>query len=164
MVTVEDIAAARERGKQAVLTTPVLPSHSFSAMARREVWLKAENLQRTGSFKIRGAMNALSLLPDDVKSRGVVAASAGNHAQGVALAAQTLGIAATVFMPRAAAIPKVAATRDYGADVGEEVVRDIEIKQHFARSMSLADAMSPNNVLTMIGNTHTRKAVIIFDR
>lgn len=79
--------------------------------------LKAENLQRTGSFKIRGALNAISRLPDAHKEKGVVAASAGNHAQGVALAAQELGIISTVFMPEAAAIPKIAATKEYGADV-----------------------------------------------
>jgi threonine dehydratase len=82
-----------------------------------EVLLKAENLQRTGSFKIRGAMNAISQLSDDHKALGVVAASAGNHAQGVALAATELGVASTVFMPESAAIPKVAATKEYGADV-----------------------------------------------
>lgn len=116
-ISYDDVVAARERGKQVVLTTPLLPSQSFSALSGREVWLKAENLQRTGSFKIRGAMNALSQLSAESRERGVVAASAGNHAQGVALAAKTLGIPATVFMPRTAAIPKVAATRGYGADV-----------------------------------------------
>jgi threonine dehydratase len=81
------------------------------------VVLKCENLQRTGSFKIRGAYTRISRLSDDERSRGVVAASAGNHAQGVALAAQLLGIRATVFMPMAAPIPKVAATKAYGAQV-----------------------------------------------
>jgi len=100
-----------------VLETPVMPSTSFSRLSGTEVWLKAENLQRTGSFKIRGAMNALSLLPAETQQAGVAAASAGNHAQGVALAAAELGIAATVFMPETAAIPKIAATRGYGATV-----------------------------------------------
>src|SRR4029078_4403018 len=81
------------------------------------VLLKAENLQRTGSFKIRGAYVRLSRLTEEERARGVVAASAGNHAQGVALAAQMLGIKATVFMPLGAPIPKLMATRGYGADV-----------------------------------------------
>jgi threonine dehydratase len=81
------------------------------------VWLKCENLQRAGSFKIRGAYTRLSRLTDDEKRHGVVAASAGNHAQGVALAAQLLGIATKVFMPVGASLPKVAATRGYGANV-----------------------------------------------
>lgn len=116
-ITFEDIVAARERGRSVVLETPTLFSSSFSRLAGAEVLLKAENLQRTGSFKIRGAMNAISLLSPEAKRTGVVAASAGNHAQGVALAAAENGSAATVFMPESAAIPKVAATKAYGADV-----------------------------------------------
>jgi len=116
-ITFDDIKRADERIRGVVLETPTLPSTSFSRLTRCEVLLKAENLQRTGSFKIRGALNALSQLSDDRKALGVVAASAGNHAQGVALAARELGIAATVFMPEAAAIPKVAATVEYGANV-----------------------------------------------
>jgi len=81
------------------------------------VWLKCENLQRTGSFKARGAYVRISRLTEEERARGVVAASAGNHAQGVALAAQRLGIKATVFMPEGAPIPKEKATRGYGADV-----------------------------------------------
>jgi len=113
----EEIVAARERGASVVLTTPVLPSTSFAKVAGRDVILKAENLQRTGSFKIRGAMNALATLEAAQARRGVVAASAGNHAQGVALAAQTLDVPATVFMPLGAAIPKINATEAYGATV-----------------------------------------------
>lgn len=88
------------------------------------VLLKAENLQRAGSFKLRGAYVRLSRLTPAEREAGVVAADAGNHAQGVALAAAELGIAATVFMPRTASLPKVVATRAYGADVhlvGESV-------------------------------------------
>jgi threonine dehydratase len=92
-------------------------SRALSEMCGGPVWLKCENLQRTGSFKIRGAYTRLARLDDEQRSRGVVAASAGNHAQGVALAAQMLGIEATVFMPEQAAIPKVGATRGYGAQV-----------------------------------------------
>ena len=116
-ITLEDISAARERGRGVVLETPTLPSSSFSRLIHSDVLLKAENLQRTGSFKIRGGMNAIALLSPDQKAAGVVAASAGNHAQGVALAAAEQGVGATVFMPEGAAIPKVEATRAYGADI-----------------------------------------------
>jgi threonine dehydratase len=116
-VEYSQIEEARVRGEGVVLETPTLQSLSFSRMLGADIWLKAENLQRTGSFKIRGAMNALSQLDDTQRVAGVVAASAGNHAQGVALGAAELGINATVFMPEAAAIPKVEATRAYGADV-----------------------------------------------
>ncbi|MDJ0791843.1 MAG: threonine ammonia-lyase [Acidimicrobiia bacterium] len=116
-ITIDDLDEARARGVPVVLETPTLPSASFSRLTGAEVFLKAENLQRTGSFKIRGAMNAIGLLDDDVRGSGVVAASAGNHAQGVALAAAEYGARCTVFMPENAAIPKVAATRAYGADV-----------------------------------------------
>ena len=81
------------------------------------MFLKCENLQRTGSYKIRGAYNRLSQLTEEEKACGVVAASAGNHAQGVAFAARELGIKATIFMPVGVALPKLQATRDYGADV-----------------------------------------------
>ena len=97
--------------------TPVQRSRALSLLVGTDVWLKCENLQRAGSFKIRGAYTRMSRLSDAEKSRGVVAASAGNHAQGVALAAQLLGIDAVVYMPTDAALPKVAATRDYGAEV-----------------------------------------------
>jgi len=117
LVTLSDIHAAADRGKAVVMRTPLIPTHTFSVMSDREVWLKAENLQRAGSFKVRGAMNALSLLDAEQRAAGVVAASAGNHAQGVALAAATLGIASTVYMPVNAALPKIDATRQYGAHV-----------------------------------------------
>jgi threonine dehydratase len=97
--------------------TPVEASTTLGRLVGAPVWLKAENLQRTGSFKVRGAYLRMSRLSDAEKARGVVAASAGNHAQGVALAARELGIAATIFMPADAALPKVAATRQYGAEV-----------------------------------------------
>jgi len=99
------------------------------------VYLVPENLQRAGSFKIRGAFNRLSRLTSEEKARGVVAASAGNHAQGVALAAQTLGIKSTVFMPIGATIPKVEATKGYGADVeffGTSIDEALTAAQEFA--------------------------------
>ena len=100
-----------------VTRTPVAYSRALSEAVGVPVWLKCENLQRTGSFKIRGAYYRMSRLTAESRARGVVAASAGNHAQGVALAAARLGIPATVYMPTDAALPKVAATSAYGAEV-----------------------------------------------
>jgi threonine dehydratase len=117
LVTLDEIRAAAERGKGFVMTTPLFPSSTFSALAGCEILMKAENQQRAGSFKIRGAMNALALLGDGKRRKGVVAASAGNHGQGVALAASNLGITSTVFMPETAMLPKIDATRGYGAEV-----------------------------------------------
>jgi threonine dehydratase len=103
--------------RQVAIETPVLHSHYLSEVVGQEVWLKCENLQRTGAYKVRGAFNRMSKLTKEEKKMGVVAASAGNHAQGVALAAKKLGIKATVYMPIGASLPKVAATRNYGAKV-----------------------------------------------
>jgi threonine dehydratase len=97
--------------------TPLLESAPLSELARGPVWLKCENLQRTESFKLRGAYVRIARMDPAARARGVVAASAGNHAQGVALAASVLGYQAAVFMPRTAAPPKVAATHGYDADV-----------------------------------------------
>ncbi len=116
-VTLDDVRAARELLRGVILATPVQGSRPLSESVGGPVWLKCENLQRAGSFKIRGAYTRLSRLAPDDAARGVVAASAGNHAQGVALAAALLGIRTTVFMPEGAPIPKVEATRAYGAEV-----------------------------------------------
>ncbi len=116
-VTRADIEAAAGPLEGVVLRTPVLLSRALSELVGGPVHLKCENLQRAGSFKIRGAYTRISRLSEQEKALGVVAASAGNHAQGVALAAQMLGLAATVVMPEGAALPKVAATRGYGAQV-----------------------------------------------
>ncbi len=116
-INIKDIRAARSTFRDVVRRTPLLPSGTLSAVCGGDIRLKAENLQRTGSFKIRGAMNRLSALTAEQRNRGVIAASAGNHAQGVALAARSLGIDATVVMPRSAPLAKVEATRDYGAEV-----------------------------------------------
>jgi threonine dehydratase len=115
--TLQDIEAAREVLRGVAVYTPMEESRWLSALAGGPVLIKAENLQRTGSFKIRGAYLRMSRLSAEEKANGVVAASAGNHAQGVALAAQMLGIKATVFMPEGAPIPKEKATRGYGAHV-----------------------------------------------
>ncbi|WP_082623938.1 threonine ammonia-lyase [Nocardioides sp. Soil805] len=116
-VTLADIEEAREVLADIAVRTPMEESRWLSALAGGPVSLKCENLQRTGSFKIRGAYVRISRLSEEERAHGVVAASAGNHAQGVALAATTLGIASTVFMPEGAPIPKEKATRGYGADV-----------------------------------------------
>jgi len=114
MVTREELERARERVRGFIRATPLDRSETLTRILGRPVALKPEHLQRTGSFKIRGAANFISQLPAGAH---VVAASAGNHAQGVALAAATAGIGATVFMPASAALPKVEATRNYGATV-----------------------------------------------
>ena len=118
-VTLADIEAAADaaRPEVAITTADGGVPLALGRMVGGPVLLKCENLQRTGSFKIRGAYVRMSRLTADERARGVVAASAGNHAQGVALAAQLLGIRATVFMPEGAPIPKVNATRGYGAEV-----------------------------------------------
>jgi threonine dehydratase len=116
-VTLDDIRAAREVIAGTALVTPMEGSRWLDALTGQQVKIKCENLQRTGSFKIRGAYLRISKLSEEQRARGVVAASAGNHAQGVALAAKLLGIKATVFMPNGAPIPKENATRAYGADV-----------------------------------------------
>ncbi len=112
-----DIEAARQRLSGIARVTPVFGSETFSRLVGREVQLKAENLQRTGSFKIRGAVNKLATLGEDERSAGVVAASAGNHAQAVAWAAREVGVRATIFVPQDAPMAKVEATKSYGADV-----------------------------------------------
>jgi threonine dehydratase len=116
-VDLQDVRAARELLEGVIEVTPMAHSRWLSTKTSREVFLKAENLQRTGSFKIRGAYVRIARLSPEERARGVVAASAGNHAQGVALAASLLGAKATIFMPVGAALPKVAATEGYGADI-----------------------------------------------
>src|SRR6187200_936241 len=116
-VSFDDVKAARSLLEGVIRDTPVQGSRPLSERVGGPVWLKCENLQRTGSFKIRGAYTRISRLTDAERARGVVAASAGNHAQGVALAARLLGAKATVFMPESAPLPKLAATRAYGAEV-----------------------------------------------
>ncbi len=112
-----EVEAAAELLRDVVRHTPVEHSRPLSQRVGGSVSLKCENLQRAGSFKIRGAYVRIFRLSDAERARGVVAASAGNHAQGVALAASLLGARATVFMPEGAPLPKVEATRGYGADV-----------------------------------------------
>ncbi|MEJ5915121.1 threonine ammonia-lyase [Pseudokineococcus sp. 1T1Z-3] len=116
-VSVEDVEAAADLLAGVVRTTPLEPSTALSELVGGPVLLKCENLQHAGSFKIRGAYTRMARLTAAERGRGVVAASAGNHAQGVALAARMLGIEAAIWMPVGAPIPKVEATRRYGAQV-----------------------------------------------
>jgi len=117
LVSLADVRAARVLLDGIARTTPLEGSRALTNRVGGPVWLKCENLQRTGSFKIRGAYVRIARLSDAERARGVVAASAGNHAQGVALAASLLGCRSTVFMPVAAPLPKIAATKAYGAAV-----------------------------------------------
>lgn len=115
--TLEDFEAAALNVAVIAKKTPLLLNSYLSEITGGQVFLKAENLQRTGAYKVRGAFNRMSKLTAQERKRGVVAASAGNHAQGVALAARELGISAKIFMPVGASLPKVSATRGYGAEV-----------------------------------------------
>jgi threonine dehydratase len=122
MPTIADVEAARERLAGVARETPLYPTETFSRLSGRQIFLKAENLQRTGSFKIRGAYNTIATLGEAERRAGVVAASAGNHGQAVAWAAREAGIPATIFMPQDAPMAKVEATRAYGGEtvlVGE---------------------------------------------
>ena len=112
-----DFMEARERLNTVITKTKLIHSSIFSNETGNEVYIKPENLQRTGAFKIRGAYNKIAKLTEEEKKRGVIAASAGNHAQGVALAAQKLGIKAVIVMPKHTPLIKVEATRRYGAEV-----------------------------------------------
>ncbi|WP_254839373.1 threonine ammonia-lyase [Natronomonas marina] len=117
MLELADVLAARERVAETARVTPLEYSNTYSTWSGANVHLKLENFQRTGSFKIRGATNKIAQLTDDEKESGVVTASAGNHAQGVALAASRAGVDATIVMPEYAPISKINATRSYGGDV-----------------------------------------------
>ncbi len=117
MIELADVREARERVSATARHTPLDYSHTYSKMTGAEVYLKLENFQRTGSFKIRGATNRIKTLSEAEKDAGVVTASAGNHAQGVALAASRVGVDSKIVMPTNAPISKVGATRNYGAEV-----------------------------------------------
>ncbi|MGD9764152.1 MAG: threonine ammonia-lyase [Candidatus Binatia bacterium] len=117
LVPIERIRSARERAAGVVKPTPLDHSETFSALCGREIYLKLENLQKTGSFKVRGALNKIQNLDEATRRRGVITASAGNHAQGVAYAARIAGVPVTVVMPESASFSKVAATTGYGARV-----------------------------------------------
>jgi threonine dehydratase len=130
--TLAEIAAARERIADHARVTPVYGSATLSKQTGREIVLKAENLQRTGSFKIRGAFNTMATLSPSERAAGVVAASAGNHGQAVAWAARELGVHATIFMPQDAPMAKVEPTVGYGA---EEVLVGAGFEEALAAAM-----------------------------
>jgi len=113
----KEIEVARNKIRRAILRTPMIYSDTFSRLTGKEVFLKLENLQKTGSFKIRGAYYKLSQFTPSMKKRGVVAASAGNHAQGVALASSLLGIHSTIVMPEGVSLAKQMATQSYGGEI-----------------------------------------------
>ena len=128
MVTIDDIRAAAAGLEGVARRTPTERSETFTRQCGGEVWLKFENQQRTGSFKIRGAYTKIRSLSDAERAAGVVAPSAGNHAQAVAFAARSAGVDATVYMPEAASLAKVGATQGYGATVrlvGESVEESV---------------------------------------
>jgi threonine dehydratase len=134
-VTLADIEAAAADLDGVIRELPLAGAQWLERLVGGDVRLVTENLQRAGSFKIRGAYHRISRLSVEERARGVVAASAGNHAQGVAVAAQLLGVRATVFMPEGATIPKVQATLGYGADVrfhGDTIDQALEAAQEFA--------------------------------
>ncbi|WP_144924456.1 threonine ammonia-lyase [Halorubrum salsamenti] len=134
MISLSDVREARERVGAAARHTPLERSRSFSEMSGADLHLKLENFQRTGAFKIRGAMNRIATLSDAEREAGVVTASAGNHAQGVALAADRAGVDATVVMPKFAPVSKVKATRGYGASVRLQGV-DYDEAQAYAHEL-----------------------------
>lgn len=132
----DEIERAHEIVARVAKKTPVETSNYLTELLGSPVLLKCENLQRTGSYKIRGAYYMMSKLTEEQRARGVVAASAGNHAQGVAFAARELGVKATIFMPLGVALPKLQATRDYGAHVvlgGATVDEPLRAAAEFAR-------------------------------
>jgi threonine dehydratase len=134
----EEIEVAQRKIQKIILRTPMIYSDTFSKLTGKEVFLKLENLQKTGSFKIRGAYYKLSQLTPLVKKKGVVAASAGNHAQGVALASSILGIPSTIVMPEGVSLAKQMATQAYG---GEIVLfgQNTDEALHYARKLTEED-------------------------
>jgi threonine dehydratase len=135
LLSLADVEAARELLTGVVETTPLIHSRPLSEITGVPSWLKCEHQQRAGSYKVRGAYTRIARLSDAERKRGVVAASAGNHAQGVALAAGLLGTSATVFMPEGAPLPKVTATKGYGAAIeyaGTTVDDALEAAHRFA--------------------------------
>ena len=117
MLTLKQFQEAKKRVDEVIMPTPLIYSEPFSKMCRNEVYIKPENLQITGAFKIRGAYNKIVKMDDELKKKGLIASSAGNHAQGVAYAANKLGVEATIVMPEHTPLIKVEATKSHGANV-----------------------------------------------
>jgi threonine dehydratase len=137
MIGIEDVEEAARRVEGVAERTPLRESRVISEATDADVHLKYENLQRTGSFKIRGAYNKMSSLDDEEREAGVIAASAGNHAQGVALAAAETGIDAKIVMPKDAAISKVEATSEYGGDHVEIVLHGVDYEDAYDRAREI---------------------------
>jgi threonine dehydratase len=142
-LTVDDILKAQKTLEGKVKRTPLNPSTTFSKMTDCEVYIKHENLQKAGSFKIRGAYNKIANLETDKRKKGVVAVSTGNHAQGVALAAAIFGSTSTIVMPKGAPISKVEATKGYGGQV-------ILYGNSFEEAFTKAKEIEERNSLTLI--------------
>jgi len=134
-VTIDGIRDARARASGVVKLTPMDLSATFSHLCGKEIHLKMENLQKTGSFKVRGALNKIQQLGEEARARGVITASAGNHAQGVAFAARIGGVRATVVMPETAAVGKTQATAGYGAEV---VLAGRDYSEAYTKAIALA--------------------------
>ena len=137
MVSLDDVRKAAHLLRNEVIRTPLVYSPTFSRMSGAQVYLKLENLQRTGSFKLRGATNKLLSRFDRIAPGGVVAASAGNHAQGVALSAKRAGLHSTIIMPEWASLTKQEATRNYG---GEVILAGQSIEESIGKALELAEA------------------------
>jgi len=137
MLSLSDVLAARDRVAETARHTPLDYSHTFSSMTGATIHLKLETFQRTGAFKIRGATNRIATLSEAEKNAGVVTASAGNHAQGVALAATRMGVDSKIVMPEHAPISKIEATRNYGASV---VLAGEDYDEAAERAHEIADA------------------------
>jgi threonine dehydratase len=131
----EHVKAAAERLRGQAKRTPVMTSRTLDDLAGTAVFLKCENFQRIGAFKFRGAFNAISLLSDEEKSRGVITYSSGNHAQAVALVSQIMGVKATIVMPHNAPLTKRAATEGYGAKV-VEYDPDEKLREEVAKNLA----------------------------
>lgn len=152
-ITAKDFVAARKRGAGLVLHTPVVPSAFFSELLGGKILLKAENLQRTGAFKIRGGLNKIAMLGDAAKT-GVVTGSAGNHAQGLALAAKHFGVKCEIFVPKGASLSKIAATRQHGATVldgGDNVAVAVMRAQEHAQQTGMNFCHPYNDVDVIAG-------------
>src|SRR5918999_5303214 len=141
--TPTDIRDARERIAGVARETPVYSSETFSRIASRDVWLKAENLQRTGAFKVRGAVNKIATLTEAEREAGVVAASAGNHGQAVAWAARQASIPARIYVPQDAPMAKVEACRTYGAET-------IMTGERFEEALGAAQAYADEAGATLV--------------
>lgn len=117
MLKLEQFQEAKKRVDEVIIPTPLIYSEAFSKECKNQVYIKPENLQKTGAFKIRGAYNKIVKLDEEAKAKGLIASSAGNHAQGVAYAANRLGVKATIVMPKHTPLIKVEATQSHGAEV-----------------------------------------------